>query len=142
VVAGQGAIAFEILEQVPDVTDVIVPIGGGGLIAGIASAFAQLEPELGRRVRIVGVQAANAAAYPPSLEAGEPLAIATGPTIADGIAVGRPGALNFSIVRAAVDEVVTVGDDDTARALVVLLERAKLVVEPAGAVGVAAVLAD
>jgi threonine dehydratase len=142
VVAGQGAIAFEILEQVPDVTDVIVPIGGGGLIAGIASAFAQLEPELGRRVRVVGVQAANAAAYPPSLEAGEPLAIATGPTIADGIAVGRPGALNFSIVRAAVDDVVTVGDDDTARALVVLLGRAKLVVEPAGAVGVAAVLAD
>jgi threonine dehydratase len=67
VVAGQGAIAFEILEQVPDVTDVIVPIGGGGLIAGIASAFAQLEPELGRRVRVVGVQAPNAAAYPPSL---------------------------------------------------------------------------
>src|SRR5690606_40084475 len=101
-----GAIAFEILEQVPDVTDVIVPIGGGGLIAGIASAFAQLEPELGRRVRVVGVQAANAAAYPPSLEAGEPLAIATGPTIADGIAVGRPRALNFAIVQDAVDDVV------------------------------------
>jgi threonine dehydratase len=142
VVAGQGGIAFEILDQVPDVTDVIVPIGGGGLIAGIASAFAQLETELGRRVRVVGVQADNAAAYPPSLAAGEPLAISTGPTIADGIAVGRPGALNFAIVRDAVDDVVTVGDDDTARALVVLLERAKLVVEPAGAVGVAAVLAE
>src|SRR5690606_7231619 len=86
--------------------------------------------------------AANAAAYPPSLEAGEPRAIVPAPTIADGIAVGRPGELNFAIIRETVDEVVTVGDDDTARALVVLLERAKLVVEPAGAVGVAAVLAE
>src|SRR5690606_17711205 len=79
---------------------------------------------------------------PPSLDAGRPVAIATTPTIADGIAVGRPGELNFAIIREAVDQVVTVGDDDTARALVVLLERAKLVVEPAGAVGVAAVLGE
>ncbi|MCS0498932.1 threonine ammonia-lyase [Protaetiibacter mangrovi] len=142
VVAGQGGLALEILEQVPDVATVVVPIGGGGLIAGVASAFAQLEPELGRRVRVIGVQAANAAAYPPSLAAGAPTAITTGPTIADGIAVGRPGELNFAIVRDAVDRVVTVDDDDTARALVVLLERAKLVVEPAGAVGVAAALSD
>jgi len=142
VVAGQGGLALEILEQVPDVANVVVPIGGGGLIAGIASALAQLEPELGRRVRVVGVQAENAAAYPPSLERGEPVAIGTTPTIADGIAVGRPGELNFAIIRDTVDTVVTVPDDDTARALVVLLERAKLVVEPAGAVGVAAVLAE
>jgi len=142
VVAGQGGLALEILEQVPDVANVIVPIGGGGLISGIASAFAQLEPELGRRVRVVGVQAENAAAYPPSLAAGEPLTVQTTATIADGIAVGRPGELNFAIIREAVDDVVTVAEDDTARALVVLLERAKLVVEPAGAVGVAAALAD
>lgn len=140
VVAGQGGLALEILDQVADVANVVVPIGGGGLIAGIASAFAQLEPELGRRVRVVGVQAENAAAYPPSLEAGEPCAIPTSPTIADGIAVGKPGELNFAIVREAVDTVVTVPDDDVAQALVVLLERAKLVVEPAGAVGTAAVL--
>jgi threonine dehydratase len=141
VVAGQGGLALEILEQVPDVENVIVPIGGGGLIAGVASAFAQLEPEIGRRVRVIGVQAANAASYPPSLVAGEPVKITTTPTIADGIAVGRPGELNFAIIRRAVDTVVTVADDDTARALVLLLERAKLVVEPAGAVGVAAALA-
>jgi threonine dehydratase len=140
IVAGQGTIALEILEQVPDVENVIVPVGGGGLIAGVASAFAQLEAEIGRHVRIIGVQAENAAAYPPSLAAGEPVAITTTPTIADGILVGRPGELNFAIIRDTVDEIVTVADDDTARALVLLLERAKLVVEPAGAVGVAAAL--
>jgi len=140
VVAGQGGLALEILEQVPDVANVVVPIGGGGLIAGVASAFAQLESEIGRRVRVIGVQSANAASYPPSLAAGEPVKITTSPTIADGIAVGRPGELNFAIIRDAVDTVVTVEDDDTARALVLLLERAKLVVEPAGAVGVAAAL--
>ncbi|TPW73069.1 threonine ammonia-lyase [Schumannella sp. 10F1B-5-1] len=141
VVAGQGTLALEILEQVPDVANVVVPIGGGGLIAGVASAFAQLEPEIGRRVRIIGVQAANAAAYPPSLSAGEPVTIITSPTIADGIHVARPGRLNFDLVQRTVDTVVTVDDDDTARALLVLQERAKLVVEPAGAVGVGAALA-
>ncbi len=140
VVAGQGGIALEILEQVPDVANVIVPIGGGGLIAGIASAFRQLEPEIGRRVRVIGVQAENAAPYPLSLTAGEIVTITTSPTIADGIAVGKPGALNFAIIKEAVDHVVTVSDDETASAIVVLLERAKLVVEPAGAVGVAAAL--
>jgi threonine dehydratase len=140
IIAGQGTLAFEILEQVPGVENVIVPIGGGGLISGVASAFAQLAPEIGRRIRIIGVQAENAAAYPPSLAAGEPVAITTSPTIADGILVGRPGALNFEIIRETVDEIVTVADDDTARALVLLLVRAKLVVEPAGAVGVAAAL--
>jgi threonine dehydratase len=140
VVAGQGTLALEILEQVPTVENVIVPIGGGGLIAGIASAFAQLAPEIGRKVRIIGVQAENAAAFPPSLAAGEPVQIITAPTIADGIVVGRPGDLNFAIIRDTVDQIVTVADDDTARALVLLLERAKLVVEPAGAVGVAGAL--
>ena len=141
IVAGQGTLALEILDQVPDVANVVVPIGGGGLISGIATVFAQLAPELGRTVRVVGVQAQNSAAYPPSLEAGAPLTIATLPTIADGIAVARPGSLNFEIIRRTVDEVVTIEDDETAKAIVVLLERAKLVVEPAGAVGVAALLA-
>lgn len=141
IVTGQGTLALEIVEQVPDVATVVVPIGGGGLVSGVAGTFARLEPELGRRVRVIGVQAENAAAFPPSLAAGHPVSIATSPTIADGIHVARPGDLTFRIVQEAVDEVVTVSDDETAQALVVLLERAKLVVEPAGAVGVAAALA-
>ena len=141
VVAGQGTLGLEILDQRPDVDTIIVPIGGGGLISGVASAVKQRAAVLGRTVRIVGVQAANSAAYPTSLIAGQPTEIKGLPTIADGIAVNKPGALNFEIVREVVDEVVTVDDDDIARALLVLLERAKLVVEPAGAVSVAAILA-
>jgi threonine dehydratase len=140
VVAGQGTAGLEILDQRPDVDTVIVPIGGGGLISGVASAIRQKAALDGRSVRIIGVQAANASAYPISLKKGEPTNITILPTIADGIAVSRPGDLNFEIVRDTVDEVVTVSDDDTAQALLVLLERAKLVVEPAGAVGVAAIL--
>jgi threonine dehydratase len=136
VIAGQGTVGLEILEDVPDVETIVVPIGGGGLISGIAAAVKQLAPH----VRIVGVQAENAAAYPPSLEAGEVRTVRTTPTIADGIAVGTPGRITFAIVRDLVDDVVTVSDDETASALLVLLERAKLVVEPAGAVGVAALL--
>ncbi|MBN9238507.1 MAG: threonine ammonia-lyase [Micrococcales bacterium 70-64] len=141
VVAGQGTVGLEVLDQRPDVDTVVVPIGGGGLISGVASALKQRAALDGRTVRVIGVQAANAAPYPASLAAGEPTEITITPTIADGIAVARPGELNFSIVSAYVDEVVTVTDDDTAQALLVLLERAKLVVEPAGAVGVAAILA-
>lgn len=141
VIAGQGTVGLEIIEQVPDVETVIVPIGGGGLISGVASALKQSAAATGRTIRVIGVQATNAAAYPPSLKAGEPTTITMKPTIADGIAVARPGKLNFEIIKDTVDEVVTVGDDDIARALVTLLERAKLVVEPAGAVGVAAILA-
>ena len=140
VVAGQGTLGLEIFDQRPDVDTVIVPIGGGGLISGVASAIKQRAVLDGRTVRVIGVQAANAAPYPVSLKKGEPTAIVITPTIADGIAVNKPGALNFAIVREVVDEVVTVSDDQTARALLVLLERAKLVVEPAGAVGVAAIL--
>jgi threonine dehydratase len=140
VVAGQGTLGLEILDAVPDVATVVVPIGGGGLISGVASAIKQRAAVEGRKVRVIGVQAANAAAYPPSLAAGEPTDIALLATIADGIAVRRPGALNFEIIRDAVDAVVTVSEDDIARAMVVLLERAKLVVEPAGAAGVAAIL--
>ena len=141
IVAGQGTLGLEILEQRPDLDTILVPIGGGGLISGVASAAKQKARELGRTIRIIGVQAANAAAYPVSLIEGEPTLVPISPTIADGIAVSRPGLLTFEIVRDVVDEVITVEEDDIARALLVLLERAKMVVEPAGAVGVAAILA-
>jgi threonine dehydratase len=141
IVTGQGTLGLEILDQVPDLDTVIVPIGGGGLISGVASALKQRAAREGRTIRVIGVQAQNAAAYPPSLEAGRAIEVTITPTIADGIAVAKPGLLNFEIVREVVDEIVTVSEDDLARALLVLLERAKLVVEPAGAVGVAAILA-
>jgi threonine dehydratase len=140
VVAGQGTLGLEMLDQVADIDTVIMPIGGGGLISGVASALKQAASRDGRTVRIIGVQATNAAAYPVSLAAGVPTEITMLPTIADGIAVSKPGTLNFDIIKDAVDEVVTVTDDDIARALLVLLERAKLVVEPAGAAAVAAIL--
>ncbi|WP_411722022.1 threonine ammonia-lyase [Mycetocola sp.] len=141
VIVGQGTLGLEIWESVPDVETVIVPIGGGGLIAGVASAMKLRATAAGRSIRVIGVQAANAAAYPPSLAAGVPTEVPVQATIADGIAVGKPGVLNFEIIRHLVDDVVTVSEDDIAKALLVLLERAKLVVEPAGAVGVAAILA-
>lgn len=140
VVAGQGTLGLELLEQAPDATTIVVPIGGGGLAAGIASAVKQQAAAEGRTIRVIGVQAANAAPYVASLAAGEPQQVPVVPTIADGIAVYRPGELNFEIIRETIDEVVTVGEDDIARALLVLLERAKLVVEPAGAVAVAAIM--
>jgi threonine dehydratase len=141
VVAGAGTLGLEILDQVPDLDTVIVPIGGGGLTAGMASVLKQYAARHGRTIRVIGVQSENAAAYPPSIAAGEALAIDITPTMADGIAVAKPGLLNFAIIRDAVDEIVTVSEDDMARAMLVLLERAKLVVEPAGAVSVAAILA-
>ncbi|GAB3390443.1 threonine ammonia-lyase [Humibacter soli] len=140
VIAGQGALGLDILDDVPDVETVIVPIGGGGLISGVAAAVKQRAKREGRQIRVIGVQAENAASYPVSLRAGTPTEISIGATIADGIAVSKPGILNFEIVKDLVDEVVTVSDDDTARAILVLLERSKLVVEPAGAVGVAAIV--
>jgi threonine dehydratase len=140
VVAGQGTVGLEILDQVPNVETVIVPIGGGGLISGVASAIKQRAAAEGREVKIIGVQAKNAAPYPLSLKAGHIVEVELQPTIADGIAVSKPGELNFEIIKHVVDEVVTVDDDETARAILTLLERAKLVVEPAGAVGVAAII--
>jgi threonine dehydratase len=136
IIAGQGTVALEILEQCPDVRTIVVGVGGGGLISGIATATKALKPD----VRIVGVQADGAAAYPPSLAAGEPVRLPRCATIADGIAVGRPGDLTFAHVSKLVDEVVTVGDEDISRALLMLMERTKLVVEPAGGVSVAALL--
>ncbi len=140
VVIGQGTLGLEVLDQIPDLETVIVPVGGGGLISGLAAAVKECAQRDGRRIRVVGVQSENSAGYPASIAAGEPIDVPMTGTIADGIAVSKPGALNFEIVRENVDEIVTVSDDDTVRALLVLLERAKLVVEPAGAVGVAAVL--
>ncbi|WIE65741.1 threonine ammonia-lyase [Curtobacterium sp. MCLR17_036] len=140
VIAGQGTLGLEIIDQVPDVDTVVVPIGGGGVISGIALAVKGMAERLGREIKVIGVQAENAAAYPSSIRAGEPVTITTTPTIADGIAVARPGDWNFPIIRDLVDDIVTVSDDETARALLVLLERAKLVVEAAGAVGVAAIM--
>ncbi|UOQ88553.1 threonine ammonia-lyase [Agromyces endophyticus] len=140
VVAGQGTLGLEILDQAPDAATIVVPIGGGGLAAGIASAAKQRAAAEGRTIRVIGVQSENAAPYVASLAAGSPQSVPVVPTIADGIAVYRPGELNFAIISDAVDEVVTVTEDDIARALLVLLERAKLVVEPAGAVAVAAIM--
>lgn len=140
VVAGQGTIGLEILDQQPDVDTVIMGIGGGGLLAGTAVALKQEAARRGRSIRLIGVQAENAAAYPPSLAADALVPLKGVRTIADGIAVGRPGEIPFEIVKDLVDEVVTVSDDAIAKALIFLLERSKLVVEPAGAVGVAALM--
>jgi threonine dehydratase len=137
VIAGQGTLGLEILQQCPDVATIVVGVGGGGLISGIAAAVKATHPH----VRVVGVQADGAAAFPPSLAAGEPVRLPSYRTIADGIAVGRPGDLTFAHVAKLVDEVVTVTDEDISRALLMLLERSKLVVEPAGVVAVAALLA-
>ncbi|MBM3716287.1 threonine ammonia-lyase [Microbacterium sp. LMI1-1-1.1] len=141
IVVGQGTLGLELIEDMPDLETVIVGIGGGGLAAGVAAAVKTRAAAEGREVRVIGVQAHNSAAYPSSLAAGYPMQVPTTPTIADGIAVARPGDLPFELIRQYVDEVVTVTEDDIARALLVLLERAKQVVEPAGAVGVAAILA-
>ncbi|ASN51407.1 threonine ammonia-lyase [Sinomonas sp. R1AF57] len=140
VVAGQGTLGLEILEQVPDVDTIIMGVGGGGLLAGVAVAVKAKAKELGRDIKVIGVQAENAAAYPPSLAADALVPLQSTSTMADGIAVGLPGQLPFSIIRELVDDFVTVSEESLARALVFLLERAKLVVEPAGAVGVAALM--
>ena len=136
VVAGQGTVGLEILEQSPEVETVLVPTGGGGLLAGVAIAVKAVRPD----VRVVGVQAAGAAAWPGSLSQGHPVPLESMTTMADGIAVGRPGDITFAAVRDHVDEIVTVSEDSLSRALLALLERAKMVVEPAGAAAVAAML--
>ncbi|MFF8402524.1 threonine ammonia-lyase [Streptomyces sp. NPDC015684] len=137
IIAGQGTVGLEILEQCPEVRTVVVGVGGGGLAAGIAVAVKALRPD----VRIVGVQAEGAACYPPSLAAGRPVSLDSPATMADGIKVGRPGEVPFGIVGELVDEVRTVSEDQLSAALLLCLERAKLVVEPAGAAPVAALLA-
>ena len=140
IVAGQGTLGLEVLDQVPDVDTVITGVGGGGLLAGMAVAVKARAEQLGRPIRLIGVQAENAAAYPPSLAGDALVTLDRVSTIADGIAVGKPGQLPFSIIKELTDDVVTVSEDSLAQALIFLLERNKLVVEPAGAVGVAALL--
>lgn len=137
VIAGQGTLALEIVEQAPDVRTVVVPVGGGGLISGIAAGLAELAPS----VRVVGVEADGAASMRASLDAGAPRELTSVATIADGIAVKSPSELTFAHVQAFVDDVVTVTDEEIGQAVVALLERAKSVVEPSGAASLAAVLA-
>jgi threonine dehydratase len=138
VIAGQGTAGLEILEQCPDVATVVVCTGGGGLVSGVAAAVKAGRPG----IRVVGVQAEGAAAFPGSLAAGSPVPLASMATMADGIAVTAPGDLTLAHVRGLVDEVRTVTEEDLSQALLFCLERAKLVVEPAGVAAVAAVLAD
>lgn len=137
VIAGQGTLGLEIMAKMPEVRTVVVCTGGGGLLAGVALAVKSIDPS----VRVVGVQAETAAAYPPSLVAGHPVRLESMATMADGIAVGRPGDLPFALVQQYVDDIVTVTEEQISRAVLLLLERAKLVVEPAGAAAAAAVLA-
>jgi threonine dehydratase len=137
VIAGQGTLGLEILDQCPGVRTIVTGIGGGGLISGVAAAVKAVDPN----IRIVGVQAEGASSVLPSLRAGSPQRLPDCQTIADGIAVGRLGDLTFEHIRTLVDEVVTVTDEEITRAMVLLLERGKLLVEAAGAVGVAALLA-
>ncbi|HIV59222.1 MAG TPA: threonine ammonia-lyase [Candidatus Stackebrandtia faecavium] len=134
VIAGQGTVGLEILEQSPQVKNIVVGVGGGGLVSGIAAAVKATRPD----VKVVGVQADGAAAFPSSLRHGRPVGLTDVTTLADGIKVKRPGEVTFTHVDALVDEVVTVSDEDISRAVLLLLERNKILCEPAGAVGVAA----
>jgi threonine dehydratase len=137
VIAGQATVGLELLDQVPDIARVLVPVGGGGLVSGVAIALKSARAE----IEVIGVQVDSCAPFPASLDAGLPVPVETAVTIADGIAVKRPGELTLELIRRYVDEMVVVPEDDVAEAMVFLLERAKLVVEGAGAVGVAALLA-
>jgi threonine dehydratase len=136
VIAGQGSVGLELVRQCPEMSMVLVPVGGGGLIAGVAIAIKALLPD----VRVVGVQAASAPAAAESLRRAGITRVNPGPTIADGVAVARPGEVTFPLIQRYVDEIVTVSEEAIAQAIVMVLERAKLVVEGAGALGVAALL--
>lgn len=138
VVAGQATVGSEIAEQHPDVRTAVVCTGGGGLLAGVCLGIHEHVPN----AKILGVQASQAASYPPSLEAGHPLALASMNTMADGIAVAKPGELPFRIIAESDVEFLTVDDEQIAHGVVACLERSKLLVEPAGAAAVAAVLAS
>jgi threonine dehydratase len=136
IVAGQGSVGLELLDDVPDLACVVVPVGGGGLASGIAVAIKSARPQ----VRVVGVQASACAPYTESLRRGEPVPAESTLTIADGIAVKRPGELTLALLREWLDDLVVVGEDEIGEAMFLCMERAKLVVEGAGAVGVAALL--
>ena len=136
IVAGQGTLGLEIVEQCPDVRTVVIPVGGGGVAAGVTLAVKAASPG----ISVIGVQAEAVASYPASLAAGRPVRVEAGPTMADGIAVCLPGDIPFSILSRDADRVLTVSEEGLSQALVLCLERAKQVVEPAGAAGVAALL--
>ena len=136
VVAGQGTVGLELLEDVEDLAKVVVPMGGGGLASGVAIAVKSAHPG----VEVVAVQAEACASFAESLRRGEPVGVSSALTIADGIAVKRPGELTLELVRRWLDDVVAVGEEEIAEAMVLLMDRSKLVVEGAGAVGVAALL--
>lgn len=140
IVSGQGVVGLEILEDLPDVDNILVCLGGGGLAAGVSTAVKLRAKSLGKKVNVVAVQATAAAAYPPSLKAGKPVEIKMQSTIADGIAVAKPGKIPFDLISKYVDKVVTVTEDEIARAMVLVMEKSKLVVEAGGVVGVAAML--
>ncbi|WP_426709283.1 threonine ammonia-lyase [Cetobacterium sp. SF1] len=137
VMAGQGTIGLEILDDIPNVDAVIVPIGGGGILAGISKAIKSINPN----VRIIGVESANAASMLEAIKRNEVCEICSKPTIADGIAVRKAGSLTFQVIKENVDEIVTVTEDEIARAILFLMEKSKVVVEGAGATPVAALLA-
>ncbi len=140
IVRGQGTCGLEIAEQAPQAETILVPLGGGGFLAGIAIAVKETCREAGRpEPRIIGVQAKGAAAYPASLAQGRPVAAQNMLTMADGIAVGLPGMVPFQAIQDYVDDVITVSERAMSQAMVMLLERAKLVAEPAGAAAVAAI---
>ncbi|HEX7660149.1 MAG TPA: threonine ammonia-lyase [Pseudonocardiaceae bacterium] len=136
IIAGQGTVGLEIIEQLPRVATVLVATGGGGLLSGIAVAIKATRPD----IRVVGVQAERAASFPPSLAAGTPVSLTDTQTMADGIAVGEPGQVTLAHVASLVDDVVTVSEESLSKAVLLCLERAKLVVEPAGAAPVAALM--
>ena len=136
IVAGQGTLGLEIIEQCPQARTIVVPVGGGGLAAGLTVAVKGLDPE----IAVVGAQAEAVAPYPASLAAGHPLSVEASPTMADGIAVSRPGEIPFGILSAHAARVVTVSEESLSQGLLLCLERAKQVVEPAGAAAVAALL--
>ena len=138
VIAGQGTIGLEILEDLDDVDAIVVPIGGGGLISGVAFVAKSLKPD----IKIYGVQAANASSMVQSIQKGEQLTLDTVNTFADGIAVKHPGDIPFEMVQKYVDEVITVNEDEIAASILTLLEKQKIIAEGAGAVSVAAVLFD
>ncbi len=136
VIAGQGVVALEIYNQCPDVDTVLVPIGGGGLISGMAIALKEMNPN----IKVIGVEAEGAASMFASRAKNEVITLESSSTIADGIAVKRPGDLTFDIVQKYVDEIVTVSDEEIAHATYMMLQRGKLMVEPAGATALAAVM--
>lgn len=141
IVLGQGTVGLEILDQLPQVDNIVVCLGGGGLSAGVATAAKLKAKQLGKKVKVYAVQAEQAAAYPASLRAGKPVEVKIQPTIADGIAVAKPGKIPFELIKQYVDKVVTVTEDEIAKAMLATMERSKLVVEAGGVVGAAAIMA-